>query len=78
MTTSDALLFATLPSVLPVQQIMETVDEFREQVVRALSLARECGDRAERIAAQWPEYVLPPSNPLAILYPDMPCTFFNA
>lgn len=68
----------TLPSVLPVQQIIETVEEFREQVIHALDSAHDVGDKAERIAAEWPEYVLPPFNPLAFLYPDMPATFFSA
>ena len=31
----------------------------------------------ELIAAEWPHYVLPPSNPLAFLTPDCPCSFFE-
>jgi hypothetical protein len=31
----------------------------------------------EMIAAEWPHYVVPPSNPLAFLDPDCPCSFFS-
>ncbi len=72
------LLRLTFPSVLPVDEIIETVSEFREQVLRSIGLLRQHDDEAERIAAKWPEYVLSPSNPLAFLCPDMPCTFFGA
>lgn len=31
----------------------------------------------ERIAAEWPHYVLPPSHPFAFLDPSCPCKFFS-
>jgi hypothetical protein len=31
----------------------------------------------ELIAADWPHYVLPPTNPFTFLGPDMPCRFFQ-
>ena len=31
---------------------------------------------ADRLAEEWPEYVLGPSNPMTFLCPDMPCSFF--
>lgn len=30
------------------------------------------------LAARWPHYVIPPSNPLAFLDPECPCRFFEA
>ena len=32
---------------------------------------------ADRLADEWPEYVIGPSNPLTFLCPDMPCSFFG-
>ena len=32
---------------------------------------------ADRLAEEWPEYVLGPSNPMTFLCPDMPCSFFG-
>lgn len=32
---------------------------------------------ADRLAEEWPEYVLGPSNPMTFLCPDMPCSFFD-
>lgn len=31
----------------------------------------------DRMADEWPEYVIGPSNPMTFLYPDMPCSFFG-
>ena len=31
----------------------------------------------DRLADEWPEYVLGPSNPMTFLSPDMPCSFFG-
>jgi len=32
----------------------------------------------EELAAQWPHYVIPPSNPFAVIDPSCPCSFFEA
>ena len=32
---------------------------------------------ADRLADEWPEHVIGPSNPMTFLYPDMPCSFFG-
>jgi hypothetical protein len=32
----------------------------------------------EAMASQWPHYVLPPGHPFEVLYPDCPCSFFEA
>ena len=32
---------------------------------------------ADRLADEWPEYVIGPSNPMTFLCPDMPCSFFG-
>lgn len=34
-------------------------------------------NRVESTVAQWPEYILGPSNPLTFLFPDNPCSFFG-
>ena len=31
----------------------------------------------DRLADEWPEYVIGPSNPMTFLCPDMPCSFFG-
>ncbi len=33
--------------------------------------------QADRVADEWPEYVIGPSNPMTFLCPDMPCSFFG-
>jgi hypothetical protein len=68
----------TVPSVHQPDEVIETIETFRECVVRYIRPFRSDSDLAEKIAAEWPEYVLPPSNPLTFLCPDMPCTFFDA
>jgi hypothetical protein len=73
------VLRLTLPSITRTEDIIDTISEFREQVLRGMTgLPRQHDDRVEKLAAKWPEYILPPSNPLAFLCPDMPCSFFGA
>jgi hypothetical protein len=69
----------TFPSVLPAEKIIETVELFRKNVLRAVrSSAQLPKDLGNIIASRWPEYVIGPSNPLTFLCPDMPCKFFPA
>lgn len=69
----------TVPAVLGSEAIVEIVDGWlqaaRNNVRRGSYIA---ADAADAIAAEWPEYVLGPSHPLAYLGPDMPCSFFDA
>jgi hypothetical protein len=59
---------------------------YREQVEREIdeegtfSIAQyEAVNRLfEGIAAQWPHYVIPPGHPFEVLFPDCPCSFFEA
>lgn len=67
----------TLPSVLPLKEVIETVKAFREPVLRGIQPRIESRkDYGDIIASRWPEYVIAPSNPLSFLCPDMPCKFF--
>lgn len=67
----------TLPSVLEAKDIIETVEVFREEVLRRIGhLGEQREDMANIVASRWPEYVIGPSNPLSFLCPDMPCRFF--
>lgn len=68
----------TFPSVLPVNDIVETVEVFREMVLRAIRhSAQQPEDFGNIVASRWPEYVIGPSNPLTFLCPDMPGKFFS-
>lgn len=69
----------TLPSVLGAPKIVEILAGFYERAKSAAGrsinpLARD----VDAFAAEWPEYVLGPNDPLSFLDPDMPCTFFGA
>jgi hypothetical protein len=67
----------TIPSVLTVQDIIETIEVFRDEVTRGINPSLGKLDGFAKIAAsRWPEYVIGPENPLAFLCPDMPCRIF--
>jgi len=67
----------TFPSILSVEIIGASVEKFFETTHSAARRSEVDKTEAERVAALWPEYVLPPSNPLSFLGPDMPCPFFG-
>jgi hypothetical protein len=70
-------LTLTFPSILPIETIGDTIEEFLR--ITHSALWRFVSDEVEavKVAAEWPEYVLPPTNPFAFLCPDMPCSFFG-
>ena len=70
-------LTLTFPSILPIEIISETVEEFLRITHSALWRFKSDEVEAVKVAAEWPEYVLPPTNPLAFLCSDMPCSFFG-
>lgn len=59
-----------------------TIIRYRGLGIKTMKDMRRENDRANRIfeamAAEWPHYVLPPTNPLTFLDPDYPGTFFGA
>ncbi len=67
----------SFPSILDHSIIEDTIKEFHEAASTAALPVPQDDKEAERIASEWPEYVLPPSDPLSFLTPDMPCTFFG-
>jgi hypothetical protein len=68
----------SFPSVIDHSKIEDTIKRFHQSASTAASPLPQDEKIAERIAFEWPEYVLPPSDPLTFLDPDMPCTFFGA
>jgi hypothetical protein len=69
----------TVPAVLGSARVIELIDAFLEiaryNVRRSASVIE---GQADSIAAEWPEYVLGPSDPLTFLDPEMKCAFFGA
>ena len=80
----------TIPAVIGKDDAIRILERFLDVAQNALrpglepltpesllvSAARE-KTRWDALAEQWPEYVLGPSDPLAFLCPDMPCSFFG-
>jgi hypothetical protein len=67
----------TFPSILPLEVIGDTIEEFLKRTHEAVLRSEIDEMEAEQVAAEWPEYVLPPSNPLSFLCSDIPCSFFG-
>jgi hypothetical protein len=71
----------TIPAVLGGKQVTAIVERCHEvagYVVRGGG-RRDPDDQAvQRLADEWPEFVLGPDNPLTFLGPGMPCSFFGA
>jgi hypothetical protein len=68
----------TIPAKVGSQKVIELVERFVE--VGRYNVSRQIAPSArsaEKIATEWPEYVVGPKNPLSFLDPDMPCSFFN-
>lgn len=69
----------TLPSVLGASKVIAVLEEFHDLAHNAVGRsANPLAPDSDRLATDWPEYVLGPSDPLSFLDPDMPCTFFGA
>ncbi|MGS2619677.1 hypothetical protein ACVCAH_35120 [Micromonospora sp. LZ34] len=70
----------TIPAVLGTRKISTTIQRFLDWAPNALRPGRSGEDKAndiQRLAEEWPEYVLGPDNPLSFLAPDMKCSFFT-
>jgi hypothetical protein len=74
----------TIPAILGHDLIIHLIDELNRWIPNALrrSSARpglfdNNSELVEKLADQWPEYVLGPRNPLTFLDPDMPSSFFG-
>ena len=66
----------TIPSILGQAKTIELLEaflEFAQHNVRRSPILED----ADAIAAEWPEYVLGPRDPLSFLAPDMKCGFFG-
>jgi len=79
LDSPETSLRLTLPTVLGARKVIEMVEAIVEtahfNVARWRNpLAPDIND----LAAEWPEYVLGPSDPMTYLDPTMKCTFFNA
>lgn len=71
----------TIPAVLGADRIIEITErliEFSRYSLIPNAHARDTGGSVDRLAAEWPEYVLGPGDLLSFLAPDMPCAFFRA
>lgn len=68
----------TIPAVLGSAKVIEVVEQVLKVAQYTVARHRNPTSRtADEIAAQWPEYVIGPQNPLAFLDPEMPCSFFG-
>jgi hypothetical protein len=66
----------TVPSILGQTKVIELLGaflEFAKHNVRRSPIPED----ADAVAAEWPEYVLGPRDPLSFLAPDMKCGFFG-
>lgn len=75
----NASIRVTIPAILGTRVINRTTQVLLDWLPNSLRRSQDTGDRtdeAERLAEEWPEYVLGPKNSLCFLAPDMPCSFF--
>lgn len=69
----------TVPTLLGSAQVIGLTEEFLELAKYAVGRSRNpIAPSPEVLAAEWPEYVLGPDNPLSFLGPDMKASFFSA
>jgi hypothetical protein len=70
----------TIPALLGAKQVIAIVERLLEVAGYVVWGGRRDPDdhAVQRLADEWPEFVLGPDNPLTFLTPEMPCTFFNA
>ncbi len=70
----------TIPAVLGTRSVNKAIQDIVDWVPSSLRRTADKGDQSDkvqRLADDWPEYVLGPKNPLCFLAPDMPCSFFS-
>jgi hypothetical protein len=70
----------TIPAVLGTRLVNTTIQSLIDWVPNSLRRGHDSDDRSdenERLADQWPEYVLGPRNPLCFVTADMPVSFFS-
>lgn len=70
----------TIPTLLgadTIIRIIERLIELSQYCLTPNADARHPEGSVDRLAAEWPEQVLGPSNPLTFLDPAMPCSFFG-
>jgi hypothetical protein len=78
LDTFEDTLRLTIPTVLGSAAVIALMEEVLERARSHVGRSRNpVAPDAERIAAEWPEYVLGPKDALTFLAPDMPCSFFN-
>ncbi|WP_142251795.1 hypothetical protein [Bradyrhizobium sp. UNPF46] len=68
----------TIPAVLGSQQVIPVVQRCLDVARNGVTRSHCQRGKAQRIANEWPEYVLGPEDPLGFLNPGMPCSFFGA
>jgi hypothetical protein len=68
----------TIPAVLSSGRIIEIVQRCLDVARWTVTRSHWREGAAERIADEWPEYVLGPNDPLGFLTPDMRCSVFRA
>jgi hypothetical protein len=69
----------TVPAILGREKIIKLIEHLHEKVLNAL--VPGFFDRpgsAQKLANEWPEYMIGPDNPLTFLGSHMPCSFFAA
>ena len=86
----ESIVRVTVPAILGTADVIEIIDVLIRAARNSLVPGRQLTDAAEGpgssqyyvslveyAVSQWPEYILGPTNPLAFLYPDNPCSFFG-
>lgn len=74
---SSRSIEVTIPSILGRDLVVDTLETFLERCMSSAHRGeRADGDRVEKTASAWPEYVLGPSNPLGDFGSDVECTIF--
>ncbi|MCJ7631351.1 Swt1 family HEPN domain-containing protein [Candidatus Bathyarchaeota archaeon] len=71
----------TIPAVLGSKRVIELIKKVikvAEYTINPYQRLVESDDSVQRLADEWPEFILGPENPLTYLGPDMPCVFFAA
>lgn len=70
----------TMPAVLGTRQVNKTIQGLIDWVPNSLHRSSKIENHTEeneRLAQEWPEYVLGPSSPLSYVTSDMPVSFFS-
>ncbi|MBD3945654.1 hypothetical protein [Nocardioides ganghwensis] len=70
----------TIPAILGARVVNHTIQAFVDRIPNSLhrSHGSDQTDAVERLAGEWPEYVLGPEDPLVFLEPQMVGSFFSA